>query len=71
VLLPLLAGTGVGIAGLAIGLPELESAQNDTTFWRVFFESSVAGFLTVAGGLTAIWLRARTRPYELSESTTR
>jgi len=57
VLLALLAGAGVGLAGLGIGLPSI-SHGSDETFWRVFFAASVAGFATVAGVLVLTWQRA-------------
>jgi hypothetical protein len=59
VLLPLLAGAGVGIAGLAIGW-SLISGGDLEGWWRVFFISSIAGFATVASGLAVTWRRART-----------
>lgn len=61
VLLALLAGTGVGIAGLALGWTSLESGS-EVEFWRVFFISSIAGFVTVAATLAVAWRRARPRP---------
>ena len=64
VLLALLAGIGVGIAGLALGWSSLESGS-EAAFWRVFFISSIAGFVTVAGTLALAWHRARPRPDEL------
>ena len=61
VVLALLAGAGVGIAGLAIGSPSF--AEGDPlAWWRVFFVSSIAGFATVAAGLTVAWRRTRSRP---------
>ena len=48
VLLALLAGIGVGIAGLALSWSSLENG-NDHEFWRVFLNSSIAGFITVLG----------------------
>jgi len=59
VALALLAGAGVGIAGLAIGSSSF-SEGDPTAWWRVFFVSSIAGFATVATGLTLTWRRART-----------
>jgi hypothetical protein len=65
VLLALLAGAGVGIAGLAVGWAFLaEGAAVDDgaaveDWWRVFFVSSIAGFATVATGLAVAWRRAR------------
>jgi hypothetical protein len=61
VVLALLAGTGVGIGGLALGWSSVESGSN-VEFWRVFFVSSIAGFVTVAATLTLAWRRARPRP---------
>lgn len=58
VLLALLAGTGVGIGGLALGWSSLEGGS-DVEFWRVFFASSIAGFVTVLGALVVVWRRAR------------
>jgi hypothetical protein len=59
--LALLAGSGVGIAGLALGWSSIESGS-DAEFWRVFFISSIAGFVTVAATLALAWHRARSRP---------
>ena len=59
VLLPMLAGIGVGIAGLAIGMPDVSEPHADTAFEQVFLDSSVAGFLTVIAGLVFVWLRAQ------------
>jgi len=59
VLLPLIAGAGVGIASLALAMPDPNEVQRSQPFERVFLWSSVAGFLTVCGGLAALWLRAR------------
>jgi hypothetical protein len=59
-LLALLAGAGVGIAGLALGWSSLESGS-EVEFWRVFFLSSIAGFVTVAATLALAWQRARPR----------
>ncbi len=61
VVLALLAGTGVGIGGLALGWSSVESGS-DVEFWRVFFVSSIAGFVTVAATLALAWRRARPRP---------
>ena len=61
VVLALLAGTGVGIGGLALGWSSVESGSN-VEFWRVFFVSSIAGFVTVAATLALAWRRARPRP---------
>jgi hypothetical protein len=60
-LLALLAGAGVGIAGLALGWSSVESGS-EVDFWRVFFISSIAGFVTVAATLALAWHRARARP---------
>jgi hypothetical protein len=59
VLLPLLAGTGIGIAGLALGSPDPNEFHAAHAYERVFFQSTVAGFVTVVAGLTLVWLRAR------------
>jgi hypothetical protein len=61
VVLALLAGTGVGIGGLALGWSSVESGS-DVEFWRVFFVSSIAGFVTVAATMALAWRRARPRP---------
>jgi hypothetical protein len=61
VVLALLAGAGVGIAGLAIGSSSFTSGDPED-FWRVFFVSSIAGFATVATALTVAWRRARSHP---------
>ena len=58
-LLALLAGAGVGIAGLAVGWPFLSDGAADADWWRVFFVSSIAGFAIVAAGLAVAWRRAR------------
>jgi NADH:ubiquinone oxidoreductase subunit 6 (subunit J) len=60
VLLALLGGIGVGITGLALGWSSLQNAQNDD-FWRVFFNSSIAGFVAVVTVLAIAWRRARPR----------
>ncbi len=59
VLLALLAGAGVGIAGLAVGWAFLNDGAAVDDWWRVFFVSSIAGFATVAAGLAVAWRRAR------------
>jgi hypothetical protein len=59
VLLALLAGVGVGIAGLAVGWAFLSDRVAADDWWRVFFLSSSAGFTTVAAGLAVAWRRAR------------
>jgi hypothetical protein len=61
VVLALLAGAGVGIAGLAIGSSSFANGD-PVAWWRVFFVSSIAGFATVATGLTLAWRRARPHP---------
>jgi drug/metabolite transporter (DMT)-like permease len=60
VLLALLAGIGVGIAGLALRLTVLETGR-DEVFWRTFFACSIAGFVTVVAMLAVAWRRARPR----------
>jgi hypothetical protein len=62
VLLPLLAGLGIGIAGLAIGSPDINEPHADRAYEQLFFESSVAGFVTVIAGLVVLWLRAQRVP---------
>lgn len=58
VLLTLLAGAGVGIAGIALGSAFVDMASGDaSTWWHVFFASSIAGFATVLAGLTVAWRR--------------
>jgi len=57
VLLPLIAGAGMGIAVLAVGT-SWDGGQNHDDWWRVFFEGSIAGFLTVAGGLALLIVRS-------------
>jgi hypothetical protein len=57
VVLSLVAGAGVGIAGVALGSSAFSDGDPDA-FFRVFFDSSVAGFLTVVAGLVASWWRA-------------
>ena len=56
VLLPLLAGAGVGIAVLALGMPD--GSQSDDDWWRLFLEASVVGFVTVAAGLALLIARS-------------
>jgi hypothetical protein len=58
VLLALLAGAGVGIAGLALGWSSFARGSEEEV-WRVFFSSSIAGFVTVAATLVLVWRRAR------------
>jgi hypothetical protein len=57
VLLPLLAGAGIGIAVVAVGT-SWDGSQSNDDWWRVFLEGSIAGFLTVAGGLTLLVARS-------------
>ena len=59
ILLPMLAGIGVGIAGLAIGTPDLNEPHADEAFQQVFLDSSIGGFVTVLAGLAFVWLRAQ------------
>ena len=58
VLLALLAGIGVGIAGLALRMSTLETGDDDV-FWATFFACSIAGFVTVVTMLAVAWRRAR------------
>jgi hypothetical protein len=58
ILLALLAGAGVGIAGIALGSSQFVDGDEET-FWQVFFISSIAGFAIVAAGLALAWVRAR------------
>jgi hypothetical protein len=60
VLLALLGGIGVGIAGLALGSSSFQRGS-EADFWRVFFTSSIAGFVTVVSVLAMAWRRARPR----------
>ena len=62
VLLPLIAGMGVGIIGLALGAPGPHDSDNERAYEQVFLWSSIAGFATVAVGLALVWLRATPRP---------
>jgi drug/metabolite transporter (DMT)-like permease len=57
VLLPLLAGFGIGIVGIAIGSPDINETPSSNRYEDVFLLSSVAGFVAVAAGLAAVWLR--------------
>jgi peptidoglycan/LPS O-acetylase OafA/YrhL len=57
VLLPLLAGAGIGIAVLALGT-SWEGSQSNDEWWQVFFEGSIAGFITVAAGLALLITRS-------------
>ena len=61
VVLALVAGAGVGIAGLAIGSSSFADGD-PVAWWRVFFLSSIAGSATVAAGLAVAWRRDRSRP---------
>jgi hypothetical protein len=47
----------VGIAVLALGMPA-DGGQRADEQSRLFFEGSVAGFLTVAGGLALLVARS-------------
>jgi hypothetical protein len=58
VLLALLAGTGVGIAGMAIGTSFVQIGEQGE-LWHVFFISSIAGFIAVVVGLMTLWQRSR------------
>src|SRR5436309_14817782 len=58
VVLALLAGAGVGIAGIALGSSSF-SGGDPEAFVRVFFGSSVVGFVVVVAGLATAWWRAR------------
>ena len=58
VVLALLAGAGVGIAGLALGSPSF-GIDDANASWRVFFVSSIAGFVTVVLFLIVAWRRSR------------
>lgn len=58
ILLPLLAGIGIGVAGLAFGSPDINEVHSDHKYETLFFQSSVAGFVTVVAGLLAVWFRA-------------
>lgn len=64
VALALLAGAGVGIAGLALGWSvfNIDDIDEAEMWWRVFFGSSIAGFATVVMGVTVSWHRARSQP---------
>ena len=59
VLLPLIAGAGIGIAGLALGATDPNGPHANQEYEHVFLRSSIAGFVTVVAGLAAVWLRAR------------
>jgi hypothetical protein len=59
VLLALLAGAGVGIAGLAVNYSFLSDGASMQDQWRAFFISSVVGFAVVVAGLVASWLSSR------------
>jgi hypothetical protein len=58
VLLALLAGAGVGIAGLAVGSTSL-GVDDAYASGRMFFVSSIAGFGMVVMCLIVAWRRAR------------
>jgi len=66
VLLPLIAGAGVGIAVLALGQPE-HGYQGEDEQWRLFLEGSIAGFVTVAAGLGILF--ARSNRFERGRAT--
>jgi hypothetical protein len=70
VVLALLAGAGVGIAGIAVGSPSFGVDDADA-WWRVFFVSSIAGFGTVVSGLIVAWRRARSDPEPVPSSGVR
>ena len=57
VLLPLVAGAGIGIAVLALGMTS-DGNQSTDEQSRLFFEGSITGFLTVAAGLTLLIARS-------------
>jgi hypothetical protein len=59
VLLPLIAGAGVGIASLALASPDTNEVHRSDAYERVFLWSSIAGFIVVCCGLLALWFRAR------------
>lgn len=59
VVLALLSGAGVGIAGVAVGSSSLAAPDDVETWGLIFFISSIAGFVTVAAALTVAWRRAR------------
>jgi hypothetical protein len=59
ILLPLIAGAGVGIASLALASPDANEANGSDAYERVFLWCSIAGFIVVCCGLVAVWLRAR------------
>jgi hypothetical protein len=66
----LLAGIGVGIGGLALNWSTLQRGQ-DAEFWRVFFNCSIAGFVTVVAVLILAWHRARPRTASLRSHSVR
>ena len=70
VLFALLAGIGVGIGGLALNWSTLQKGQDDE-FWRVFFNCSIAGFVTVVAVLILAWHRARPRTASLRSHSVR
>ena len=55
VVLALLTGAGLGIAGLALGSALASRSPED--WWQVFFVSSIAGFASVVSGLLVAWKR--------------
>jgi ABC-type Fe3+-siderophore transport system permease subunit len=61
-LLALLAGAGVGIAGLALGSAATVAAADADAWWRVFLAASVGGFATVVLVLAFAWGRASRQP---------
>ena len=67
VVLALLAGAGVGIAGLALGSPAFGD-DDANAMWRVFFLSSIAGSVTVVLCLVLAWRRARPDPAQVPDA---
>ena len=67
VLLALLAGIGVGIAGLAAGWPSYADRIAADAFMRTFFVSSIVGFATVVAGLVLAWRRAQPRAAQIGD----
>jgi hypothetical protein len=63
VLLALLAGAGVGIAGLAAGWSTIHCGSADSCqvedWWRIFFICSIAGFAALVAALVVTWRRTR------------
>ncbi len=68
VLLALLAGIGVGIASLAVITPRSGSIED---WWRVFFISSIVGFVMVVLCLVVAWRRSRPTIEPVSRSEER